>query len=226
MVRSVVLISRSGMDGWWKGTTLGRSDLQVLTAQSYTEGYRLLVAGRRDLVVAEDWPGAEGFAPFVRELTTALNQQSFKAVLLTNQLLPGEVGRPVFDVLRVPCTPEQVNDLVVKALELIPRSSQRHLVRLHVGIEHGSQVEFATAVTLQVNAGGMLLECMEHLPAERKFSFSFRGIRELEDFSIPGSILRREGTPQLSRVFRYVVAFDPEAREQKRRLARYLDGRT
>jgi len=226
MIRSVILISRSGMDGWWRGTALGRSDLQVQAAQYFAEGYRLVVSGRRDLVVAEDWPGADGFLPFVRELTTALDQQTFKVILLTNRLLPGEVGRPVFELLRVPCTPEELNEKVVQALELHPRASQRHLVRLHVGVEHGHQVEFARAVTLQINAGGMLLECMDHLPTERPFTFTFQGVHELEGLVLPGRILRRESAPQLSRVFRYVVAFDPEAKEARVRLARYLDGRT
>jgi hypothetical protein len=225
MVRSVILISRSGMDAWWRGTALGRADLLIIPAQSYSEGYRLVVSGRRDLVVAEDWPGAEGFLGFVGELTTALDQQSFKVLLLTNQLQPGQMGRPVCDVLRTPCTPEEVNAKVVAALDLIPRASQRHLVRLHVGVDHPAQVEYATAVTLQVNAGGMLVECTEHLPTEREFSFSFHGVKELEGFLIPGRILRREGAAQLSRIFRYVVAFDAEAKAQRLRLAQYLDGR-
>lgn len=225
MRHSVVLISLSGLDGWWRQTVLGRTDLEVLTAQSYAEGYRLTVAARRDLIVAEDWPGADGFLPFVRELTTALDHQRFRVILLTNRLLPGEVGHPIFDILHTPCTHEAFNAQAVQALELIPRSSQRHLVRLHVGVEHPTQVDFATGVTLQVNAGGMLLECTEHLPAERPFTFTFHGVKELEGLALPGKILRREGAAQLSRVFRYVVSFDPGAREARSRLIRYLDGR-
>lgn len=223
MIRSVVLIAKSGMDGWWQGTALGRSDVQVLSAQSYAEGYRLVVSGQRDLVIAEDWPGADGFLPFLHELSASLDEQAFKVILLTSRLLPADVARPVFDILHPPCTREALNTSVVQALELVPRASQRHLVRIHVGVENQIEEAFASGVTLQINAGGMLMESTEHLPAERPFYFTFHGIKELEGFAIPGRVLRREATPQLTRVFRYVVAFDPEATEGKDRLVRYLD---
>lgn len=196
--------------------------MQVFPADSFAEGYRLLVSGGKDLLVAEDWPGADGFLPFVLEVSSALGQQSFRVILLTNRLLPLEIRPPVFDLLHTPCTPEAFNTILVQTLGLVPRASQRHLVRIHVGVITPHQSPFASGVTLQVNAGGMLMECPDHLQAERPFFFTFHGVRELEGFAIGGRVLRREAAPQLNRVFRYVVAFDPEETEGRRRLMEYL----
>ncbi len=219
----VVLISPSGMDSWWRNTVLGRTSLDVHCAHDFQEGYRLLVNLRRDLLVVEDWPGADGFLPFVKELTGSLSQQHFKAILVTNRVDQADMRPPVCEVLPIPCHVDEINRSVVAALDLTPRAGQRHLVRFHVGAEKTPEITCGTVVTLQINAGGMLVESPQHIPEGRRLLWTFHGIPELKDVVIPGTVLRREGTPHPHRGFHYVVGFAEEAKEQRARLAKYLE---
>ena len=129
MEHVVVLISHSGMDGWWRNTVLARPDVQVHDATDYRQGAKLVSALKRDLVVAEEWPKAAGFLDFVRKTAASpLCGQEFKLLLLTASLSLEEVGPSVFGVLPVPCSVEQVNEVLISALGLTLRDGTRRQV--------------------------------------------------------------------------------------------------
>lgn len=212
------------MDGWWRNTALARPDIQVHDATDYRQGAKLVATLKRDLVIAEEWPKAAGFLDFVRKTAASPSCGSeFKLLLLTPSLSLDEVGPSVFGILPVPCRVEQANEAVIAALGLAFRAGTRHPVRIYVSAEQAPNVPYGTAVTLSVNSGGMVVESAQHLPAGRLFFWTFQGVPALEGLVIPGTVLRREGTPQLTRVFRYAVGFDPKAGVERKRLANYLE---
>lgn len=219
----VVLISHSGMDGWWRNTVLARPDVQVHDATDYHQGAKLLASLKRDLVVAEEWPKAAGFLDFVRKTAALpLCGREFKLLLLTPSLSLEEVGPSVFAVLPSPCNVDQANEALIAALGLTIRSGVRRQVRIYVSAGQAPNTAYGTAITLSVNAGGMVVESAQHLPAGRLFFWTFQGAPALEGLVIPGTVLRREGTPQLTRAFRYAVGFDPKAITEIERLKNYL----
>ena len=203
---------------------LSRPDVEVHDATDYRQGAKLALSLRRELVVAEEWPKAAGFLEFVRKTAASPACGSeFNLLLLTGSLSLEEVGPSVFGVLPSPCSIEKANEALIAALRLTVRAGARRQVRIYVNALHAPDSVYGTAVTLSVNAGGMVVESAQHLPAGRPFFWAFQGIPALDGLIIPGTVLRREGTPQLTRVFRYAVGFDPKATLEIRRLESYLD---
>ncbi len=211
------------MDGWWRNTVLSRPDVEVHDATDYRQGEKLALSLRRGLVVAEEWPKATGFLEFVRKTAASPScGRDFSLLLLTPSISIEELGPSVFGVLPSPCSVEKANEALISALGLTVRAGARRQVRIYVNALHAPGSVYGTAVTLSVNAGGMVVESAQHLPAGRLFFWAFQGISTLDGLVIPGTVLRREGTPQLTRVFRYAVGFDPKAAIEVARLETYL----
>ncbi|GEM_PF-2898077 len=218
---NVVLILRSPPEPWLKGSILQKSDIDLKLVESYDAGFRLMESAPCTCFVVFDSTDTPELVGFIERLLFDLQGAIPAGVVVTPQCHPALEQKPVQALLEPPSTLEAFNAAVGRALGLPVRSHKRHLVRLNLGLE-GSNSRFSTLTTVNVSAGGLLVECAGELPVGEGVKWSFSGIEGLKGLEIPGKILREVEEMRSGGVRCYAIQFDPEAKEQTERLAAWL----
>lgn len=228
MPTKVLLVSFTATGGWWKQTILAREDFQVRAAEDYASGARRLGAEDFDLVVVEEWPDAGSADDFLRRAAQAHGKGGSapppKVVLVSNVRKPSSAKPSVVRILPFPCPLQQFNATVAELAGVPVRAGQRILVRMLVGIQGEVPASQGLAATVQINAGGMLVECGKRLAPNQKALWAFLGVRELKDLVLPGRVLRE--VEAQGNIYRYVARFEPDNPKALSLLSRYLEKQT
>ena len=222
MNHSVVLILRSPPEPWLKGSILQKSDIDLKLVEDYDAAFRQMESAPCTSFVVFDSTGTPELVGFVERLLFDLPGSIPTGVVVTPQVHPALEQRPVQVRLEPPSTLEAFNAAVGRALGLPVRAHKRYLVRLNIGML-GSGNKFSTLTTVNVSAGGLLVECAGELPVGEAVKWSFAGIEGLKGLEIHGTILRELEEMRSGEVRCYAIQFDAGAREQSERLARWLD---
>lgn len=217
----IVLILRSPPQPWLKGSILQKSDIDLKLVESYDAGFRQLESAPCDCFVIFDSTDTPELVGFVERLLFDLPGAVPKGVVVTPQQHPALEQKPVQERLEPPSSLEAFNAAVGRALGLPVRAHKRHLVRLNIGMV-GSGNKFSTLTTVNVSAGGLLVECAGELPVGEGVKWSFAGVEGLKGLEIPGIILRELEEMRSGEVRCYAIQFDSAAKEQSERLARWL----
>ena len=221
----VLLVSFTATGGWWKQTILAREDFDVQAVEEYAAGIRRLASSAYDLLVVEEWPEAGSVDDFFERAALAAAKVSGapppKVILVSNARKPASAKPPVARILPFPCPLQQFNATVAELSGVPVRAGQRLLVRMLVGIQGDVPASQGLAATVQINAGGMLVECGRRLAPNQKMLWAFLGVRELKDLVLPGRVLREVEAP--GSIHRYVVRFEPDNPKALSLLTRYLE---
>lgn len=219
----IVLILRSPPEPWLKGSILQKSDIDLKLVETYDAGFRQMESAPCTCFVVFDSTGTPDLVGFIERLLFDLPGAIPKGVVVTPQQHPALEQRPVQERLEPPSSLEAFNAAVGRAIGLPVRAHKRYLVRLNLGMV-GSGNKFSTLTTVNVSAGGLLVECAGELPVGEGLKWSFAGIEGLKGLEIPGTILRELEEMRSGEVRCYAIQFDPGAREQSERLAAWLAG--
>lgn len=220
--RQIVLLSDVGPQAWWRASILRRHDFNVMPVKDFGAALEVLRRVPCELLIVEHQAGDESVWAFLTQVKDAFPLPAFKFILLSQSMPHGRPPEPVTQVLRLPCTPDQFDGCIAVALGIPPRSSRRYLLRIHLGYQGDPHAAQGLAASVELNSGGMLVECANHLTPGQKLTWSFVGVKELQGLSIPGSVLR-EDLPRKGNLRHYVVAFDSTAVQPRKALADYLN---
>ncbi len=220
--RQIVVLSDVGPEAWWRKSILRRHDFNVMPVKDFRAALEVLRRVPCDLLIVEHMDGDPAISGFLREVKDAFPLAPFKFILLSAYLPHGRPPEPVTQLVRLPCTPDQFDSCIAVALGIPPRSSRRYLLRIRLGYQGDPNALQGLAASVELNAGGMLVECSNHLTPGQKLTWSFVGVKELQGLSIPGAVLREE-MPRKGNLRHYVVAFDSTAVQPRKVLADYLN---
>jgi hypothetical protein len=221
MSHSVVLILRSPPEPWLKGSILQKSDIDLKLVETYEAGFQQMATAPCTCFVVFDASDTPDLVGFVERLLFDLPGAIPKGVVVTPQRHPALERKPVDARIEPPGTLEAFNAAVARALGLPVRAHKRYLVRLNLGMV-GSGNKYSTLTTVNVSAGGLLVECEGELPVGEAVKWSFAGIEGLRGLEIPGRILREVEEMRAGDVRCYAIQFDVEAKAQRERLAQWL----
>ena len=221
MSYSIVLILRSPPEPWIKGSILQKSDIDLKLVESYDAAFRQLESAPCTCFVIFDSSDTPELVGFVERLLFDLPGAVPKGVVVTHQQHPALEQKPIQERLESPSSLEAFNAAVGRAIGLPVRAHKRYLVRLNLGMV-GSGSASSTLTTVNVSAGGLLVECAGELPVGEAVKWSFAGIEGLKGLVIPGTILRELEEMRSGDVRCYAIQFDAGAKAQCDRLAQWL----
>ncbi len=223
MAYPILLLSDSGLEGWWGKTILARPDFKVQHCTHYDEAFHALLHQQYDLCVVEQAPDDHDLPRFLANASAAIKVPSLRWILVS-PLDPSKLPADMVHVLlHPPLSLEIFNEAAVFALHLQSRASRRYMVRIHLAADGpaGQPIGMATSVT--INAGGMLIESVGPVPIGKRLMWTFSGIPRLKGMPFPGVVLKEEQNPMGGKLRLYIVKFDDNARKQRKVLADYLD---
>ena len=203
-------------------TILQKDDLQLQKTDQYDAAFMFLTEAPCDLLIAWDFSQDPGLAAFLERLLFDLPGTPPVGILATAQNHPGLQQKFIQTFLNSDATLEEFNMAVARALNLPVRAHRRYLIRMHLGMAKGSTNLLATLSSVNISAGGLLVESTRELPVGQAFLWSFSGAKGLEGLSIPGIILREVEDQRHGNLRRYAIQFDSTAKAQREVLGLYL----
>lgn len=217
----VIIVSDPSPDAWWHLSLLKRADLKVYPAKDYAAALAILAKVPCSLLVVEERPGG-GLAGFLYTVRQTYVTPSFKIVLLCDRLPPGPPVPPVVRTLPRPCSLAAFDLCLAEILDIHPRRSQRHLVRMQLtlGMERGPLA--GPAATLDISVEGMKVETADSLTLGQRYTWTFSGISELAGLKIQGTILREDAQATQGSLHRYAVRFDHVSPHDRQIIERHL----
>ena len=222
-MRNILLVSETGMDGWWGGTILRRAELSVRQVSRLEGAFQELARNRYDLFILDQAHAEGATLQFLDTVRSRILVDSLAGIVITRTQDPRLEAAPVRTVLHPPLSPESFNRTVAETLRLPPRSSKRYLVHLRLAAAGPTGAPVGMATTLSVNDGGMMIQSLKPLPMNKRFMWTFTGARDLRGLAMPGTIIRDDSTPENPAFKRYIVRFDEEAGAKRQALARFLE---
>jgi hypothetical protein len=221
----ILLVSFTATGGWWKQTILARDDFDVQAEEEYAAGIRRLASSSFDLLVVEEWPEAGSVDDFLRRAAESAGKAAgappLKIILVSNARKPSSAEPPVARILPFPCPLQRFNSTIAELSGVPVRAGKRLLVRMLVGVQGEVPASQGLAATIELNAGGMLVECGKRLDPNQKMLWAFLGVRELKDLVLPGRVLRE--VEAAGSIHRYVVRFEPDNPKALSLLTRFLE---
>ena len=218
----VALIVRTEPPAWLKQSILQKDDIQLQRTDQYDIAFTLMAGAPFALFVAWDMSQDSGLVTFIERLLFDLPGTTPPGLLITQQKHPGLQQKFIQAHLDGAATLEEFNMAVARALNLPVRAHRRYLIRMHLGIAGGSTGLIATLSSVNISAGGLLVESTRELPVGHSYMWSFSGAKGLEGFSIPGIILREVEDQRHGNLRRYAIQFDPAAKAQRETLGQFL----
>jgi hypothetical protein len=222
MKHAVVLISKPGPSRLIQNSILERGDIEIIRAGDLDLGFQAIVRGPCDLFIIDQGWEESMLAHFVELLRAGVRISGLKGILVTAGVISDVQDPPSLQALRPPVTVEALNAAVAQALNIPARTNRRYLVRMCLGMREDAADLLATLVTVNIDEGGMLVESVKPLSAGRFFQWAFSGARELDGLVIAGKVLREVPNPRNASLHHYAVQFDPDAREKRQVLGRFL----
>jgi hypothetical protein len=222
MGHHIILIVRTEPALWLKQAILQKEDLQLHRTDQYDVAFKLIAGAPCDLFVAWDMSQEPGLVAFIERLLFDLPGSPPMGILVTAQAHPGLRQKFIQTRLDAAATLEEFNMAVARALNLPVRAHRRYLIRMHLGVAGGNTNLIATLSSVNISAGGLLVESTRELPVGQTYMWSFSGAKGLEGFSIPGKILREVEEQRHGNLRRYAIQFDPAAKAQCQTIGQYL----
>lgn len=222
MGQSVVLIARTEPETWLKQSILQKEDIQIQRTDQYDVGFKLIAGSPCDLFVAWDMSQDPDLGAFIERLLFDLPVSPPMGILVTSQGNPGLQQKFILAHLDATATLEEFNMVIARVLNLPVRAYRRYLIRMHLGVAGRNTNLIATLSSVNISAGGLLVESTRELPVGQTYMWSFSGAKGLEALSIPGKILREVEEQRRGNLRRYAIQFDPAAVAQCQSLGQYL----
>lgn len=220
---AVLLLSRSGLQGWWGKSCLARPEFEVHPVATHQEAFQALGTRTFDLCVLESPPSDTGLPSFLQYLRSTDGMQTLKCVLVTKSENPDLEGPPVVAVLRPPFTPQQFDETAAGLLGIPARGAMRHLVRPFYASEGISGKALGLGTTFLLTSKGMLVESSNSLPLNRELVWTFSGVPKLRWLAVRGTISKMDVGAKGTGLRRYQVIFDTNPTPERRTLLDYLD---
>ena len=217
----VVIVFDPAADAWWRLSLLKRAELHVYPAKDYATALEILAKVPCSLLIVEERPGG-GLTGFLDTVRRAFVTPSLKVVLLCDRMPPGPPMPPVVRIMPRPCSLASFDLCLAEILDIHPRRSQRHLVRIQLtlNMERGSPV--GPAATLDLSVDGIRIETADSLTLGQRYTWTFSGITELAGLKIQGTILREDTPATQGSLHRYAVHFDHVSPHDRQTIERYL----
>lgn len=220
---AVLLLSRSGLQGWWGKSCLAGPEYEVHEVTTWEEVFRSLGARTFGLCVVESPPSDTGLPSFLQHLRSMEGVQVPKCVIVTKAESPDLEGLPVAVVLRPPFTHEQFDATARGLLDTPARGAMRYLVRPFYASEGISGKALGLGTTVLLTPKGMLVESSNSLPVHKDLVWTFSGVPKLRWLAVRGAISRMDAGSKGAGLRRYEVVFDANPTPERRKLLDYLE---
>jgi len=221
---AVVIVADPGADAWWRGSILSRRDLKVYPARDYATALELLGKVSCRLLVVEERPGGD-LQALLDKVRTAFAKPPFRMILIGPSMAPAQPKPPVTRVLAAKPPIEAFNECLADEMNLLPRKSKRHLVRIQMAFDTQAGARLGVAVTLDLSPHGMKIETGIPLEVGQQCYCTFSGIKELADVVVPGTVLREDVQSAHGNLRCFGIRFDDAAARERKILERYLSQR-
>ena len=220
---TVLLLSRSGLKGWWGKTCLAKREFGIRSVATYEEAFQTLGTQPVDLCVLESPPSDTGLPSFLERLRATEGIQPPPCVVVTKLEDPCLSGPPVRAVLRPPFTPPQFDENAVRLLKAATRGTTRYLVRPFYASEGISGKALGLGTTLLLTPQGMLVESSNSFPLHKDLVWTFSGVPQLRWLAVRGTISTVDAGARGTGLRRYHVDFDTGPAPERRTLLNFLD---
>ncbi len=217
----ILLISKQIFSSWEKFEILKRKDFEILQEGNFEDAFDKLVKEKFDLFIAEETPMDFSFKRFLVSVLNQLKIPNLKGIFICSTTRDLNINSLDFEILKTPLKVEELENSIVKLLNLKKRSSIRYIVRMHLGISENKKGTFQTCVTMNISKNGMQISSSKPLSIGKEYYWTFQGSKEMEGLTIKGTVLNKIQEKEGS-FYRYGVKFNENCKEEINKIENFL----